>query len=528
MTVRILTGDCREVLATMPEESVHMVCTSPPYWGLRDYKVPPSVWGGDADCAHQFGELGPAHHPGQVPDGKAVHDENAIGQRAGSSRFCSLCTAWYGALGLEPTPELHVEHIVEIFREVRRVLRKDGTLWLNYGDCYAGSPNGRSAAAVKALGNDDRTFRDKPFGTAVGGLKPKDLVMMPARVALALQADGWWLRSQMPWVKRNGMPESVTDRPATAVEYLFLLAKSRRYFYDAQAVWRPYQESSIARVSQNDGNPKWNGNRQRGSTQNPQTLDITKMVRGGPRKKGKRGPSGWASSPHYAGQDPRYRKRAEPPRHSQYDTGHQGLDDAPRDEGRTWRNCDLFYDSLEAPFGLISGADGEPLALDVCPHPYPDAHFATFPPALVVPCIKAGTSEEGCCSKCGAPWVREIEEIDRGGKRIRDELEMGATRNAMGGQKEWDQYEAAKTTGWSPSCECVYEDGFPLEPVPAVALDPFGGSGTVGLVADRLSRDAILIELNPEYADMARARITEDAPLFADLSSEAPAKAEVG
>ena len=160
MTVRILIGDVRAMLATLPDESVHCVVTSPPYWGLRDYGIA-------------------------------------------------------GQLGLEPTLGEHLEAMVAVFRDVRRVLRKDGTCWVNYGDCYATSPNGRSAAATKATGNDDRTFRDKPFSTigpvydqhystprghfAGGYLKPKDLCMIPNRLAIALQDDGWWVRSEIIW-----------------------------------------------------------------------------------------------------------------------------------------------------------------------------------------------------------------------------------------------------------------------------------------------------------------------------------------
>jgi len=200
--ITVLTGDCRDVLRTLPDESVHCVVTSPPYWGLRDYGVA-------------------------------------------------------GQLGLEPSLAEHVETMRGVFAEVRRVLRKDGTLWLNYGDSYATAPNGRSAADTKALGNDDRTFRDKPFSTVgpisrvgqsgnksnrgsdhgfrrangydPGYLKPKDLCGAPWRVAFALQADGWWLRSDIIWSKPNPMPESITDRPTKAHEYLFLLARSERY-----------------------------------------------------------------------------------------------------------------------------------------------------------------------------------------------------------------------------------------------------------------------------------------------------------
>ncbi len=323
-----------EHLRQMPDESVHCVVTSPPYWGLRDYGV--------------------------------------IGQ-----------------LGLEPTLGEHLEVMVSVFNEVRRVLRSDGTCWINYGDCYATSPNGRSAADTKAAGNDDRTFRDKPFSTigpifpptsddpfrrdtgrrgggqnSSPGLKPKDLCMVPNRLAIALQDDGWWIRSEIIWHKNNPMPESITDRPATSHEKMWLLSKSAKYFYDAEAVRLPAAPSSIKR---------WQGDieNQTGSTR----------AHGGKR------------------------------------TGNM------KAVGRNLRNV-----------------------WTIATKPYSEAHFATFPPALIEPCIKAGCPEGG------------------------------------------------------------------------IVLDPFGGAGTTGLVADRLKRDAILIELNPEYCELARKRISEDAGMFGDVA----------
>ena len=375
MSVRVLTGDCREVLATLPDESVHMVCTSPPYWGLRDYKVEPSVWGGDAACGHDWNETttpatprpGSASKKQQTNKGSWSIDERV-------HAFCR-CGAWRGVLGLEPTPELYVQHIVEIFRHVRRVLRKDGTLWLNYGDCYAAQA-GTGAQGSRGC-RFGRTHTQENLKTRVNGsgLKPKDLVMMPSRIALALQADGWWLRSEIVWAKPNPMPESITDRPTSSHEKMFLLARSARYFYDAEAVRTPQLPASLNRLKSG-----WDGNKKR---------------------------------------------------------------DWP---GTAQNNFDRYMGKSQEEIDALSGANLRNV-WHIATHPYPDAHFATFPTKLVEPCIKAGCPEGG------------------------------------------------------------------------TVLDPFGGSGTVGLVADRLGRDAILIELNPEYADMARNRITEDSPLFAEVGT---------
>jgi DNA modification methylase len=189
-------------LRQIADESVHCVVTSPPYYGLRSYGTEPQVWGGDPNCQHAWGSEAVAKQGnynagfnerwGNSPGDKK--QESEVGTTYSQGAFCH-CGAWRGDLGLEPTPELFIQHLVGVFREIRRVLRKDGTLWLNLGDCYATAANGRSAADIKALGKDNRTFRDKPFSTVIGNFKGKDLMMMPSRLAIALQEDGWWLRS---------------------------------------------------------------------------------------------------------------------------------------------------------------------------------------------------------------------------------------------------------------------------------------------------------------------------------------------
>jgi DNA modification methylase len=461
MTVTVIEGDVRARLAELPDESVHCVVTSPPYWGLRDYGT--AAWiGGDPDCDHRS------------PTMRAGRDENrpmlagSAATNSGQLRLsaavgvCGVCGARRvdSQLGLEPTPQEHVAAMVGVFREVRRVLRKDGVCWVNYGDSYAGSTNGRSAADTKALGNDDRTFRDKPFGTATGGLKPKDLCGVPFRFALAMQDDGWWWRSCLPWVKRNGMPESIKDRPATAVEYVFMFTRSPRYWYDAAAVRRHLAPASVDRLAQDvesqasslraNGGRKTNGTmkavRGRG-TYGRHTLDVA--IPAAERRDHEHSPG--HMPPHRgletARQDWKMRQRGVPPRHAQHESSDQSdLDQVDRGE-RNFRNADLFFESLEGPRGLLTDADGAPLALDVPPQPFRDAHFATFPPNLIRPLILAGCPKDG------------------------------------------------------------------------TVLDPFFGAGTTGMVADRLQRHCIGIELNPAYASIARGRIEGDAPLLTDVQT---------
>lgn len=418
--VTLHIGDCLAMLAAMEPDSVDCVVTSPPYWGLRDYGVE-------------------------------------------------------GQIGLEPTLGEHLDVMVQVFEAIRRVLKPTGTLWLNYGDCYATAPNGRSAAETKAAGADDRTFRDKPFSTtgpiygakpgqpfdaangtsrrggggapSGGTLKPKDLCMVPNRLAIALQDAGWWVRSEIVWGKPNPMPDSSgVYRPSVSHEKIFLLTKSANgdvwrardtgeLSFDPDLaqrcplVTRPDQDAPrwvrlgdfydagavrIARATSEDG-------------KQPDGWDTGPGGHGthhrNGRQKGKRIDKQRGHSRRHAGFNDRWsdKQRGVTPRHDGH-VNHAGLDDTPRGEGRLLRNYE------PAP----------PQVWEIATKPFSDAHFATFPPELAERCILAG------CPKGG------------------------------------------------------------------LVLDPFGGAGTTALVALRHFRRAALIELNPDYAAMARARIERE------------------
>lgn len=231
MNYQILHGDCLEMLRTLPDESAHCCVTSPPYYGLRDYGT--ADWeGGDPGCDHAPGG---ASRVGRttLQGGKSAAGHQQEGYRGA----CGKCGAVRvdQQIGLEETPEQYVAALVAVFREVRRVLRADGTLWLNLGDSYAGSGRGNNPNGKQGT-NKGTQFDPDNSGFVPVGLKPKDLIGIPWRVAFALQADGWWLRQDIIWSKPNPMPESVTDRCTKAHEYVFLLSKSARYYYDAAAV----------------------------------------------------------------------------------------------------------------------------------------------------------------------------------------------------------------------------------------------------------------------------------------------------
>ena len=271
--VTLLHGHVLDVLREIPAESVNCVVTSPPYWSLRKYDCEPVIWGGESDCEHDWTEK-PIAGEGYTGTARWQHSENGRGEEQpterrlrdpvsretrpeawstalGATATCSLCGAWRGQYGLEPTPELYVEHTMMWLREVRRVLRKDGALWLNIGDGYASGSSGHAGESQLDGGepSGSRSLgRIKPPGN---GLKAKDAVLMPFRVALAAQAEGFWVRSVIIWHKNNPMPESVKDRPTDAHEYIFLLTKSKTYWYDAEAVREPHADSTLERYAKN-------------------------------------------------------------------------------------------------------------------------------------------------------------------------------------------------------------------------------------------------------------------------------------
>lgn len=257
--------DCREALRELPSSSVHCVVTSPPYWGLRAYDSEPSVWGGDAACPHRWEDASVVRKGstnGREDLGSTLVSagaektlgpglENDHGEteqyRVDRSESCTLCGAWRGHLGLEPTPWMYVEHIIEVFREVWRVLRDDGTLWLNLGDSY-------TANRVKQV--SPTKWKNLPQGQSSRvpeGLRPKNLVMIPHRVAIALQEDGWNVRSNIVWSKGNPMPEAVKDRPTTSHEYIFLLTKNPHdYYYDHVAIMEPWADERMGAAGGNN------------------------------------------------------------------------------------------------------------------------------------------------------------------------------------------------------------------------------------------------------------------------------------
>ena len=240
----IVKADGRKI--PLGDESVQCVVTSPPYWGLRKYAGEQElVWGGREDCEHNW-EQKTDNAEGYTGRKRwqhgATREENPAGWSTAIREHgtCQFCGAWRGSYGLEPTVEMYVQHTVEILREIRRVLLEDGVVFWNIGDSYAASNRGSGGHSPKQDSNRGSWTPGNHRNEISDGLKPKDLCLIPFRVALAAQADGWWVRSDIIWAKPNPMPESVSDRPTDAYEHILMLTKRARYYWDGDAVAEPF------------------------------------------------------------------------------------------------------------------------------------------------------------------------------------------------------------------------------------------------------------------------------------------------
>ena len=377
MGTKILVGNNMEKLKEIEYESVDCIVSSPPYFGLRDYGT--GTWeGGDPNCPHKrltkISKDTATGHAGMYEQGHVVGD-------AIYKQTCPECGAKRidEQFGLEETLEEYIEKTVLLFEELRRVLKPQGTVWWNIGDSYANKSSAWGGRGKNSILNETGLEDKQRRNTVVpDGLKAKDLMMIPSRVAIALSENGWYLRSEIIWHKPNPMPESVKDRPTSAHEKIYLFAKNKKYYYDADAIRVPQKQDSIARA----GRDVWKNNK--------------------------------------------------------IDTGNYSI---PNVDSAKKLNQKVRDTVAEGKIPMANKRN----VWTVTTKPFRGAHFAVFPPDLIEPCIKEG------CPKGGT------------------------------------------------------------------VLDPFGGSGTTGLVANNLGRNAILIELNEEYVKIAKKRLGEDLGLFSEV-----------
>lgn len=386
MNYELLQGDCIKVMRTLPAGSVQMCCTSPPYLNLRSY----------------------------LPDD---HPDKAL------------------EIGTEQSVEEYVCKMVEVFREVRRLLHPSGVLFLNIGDSY----NGSGGAGGDYNEGGLKEGQPKYSGARLKGLKPKDLIGVPWEVAFALRADGWYLRQELIWHKLAPMPESVTDRCTKAHEQVFLLAKSREYFFDATAIMEP-----VAR--------EW-GENNIGPNNRKSTGILEGKVLG---------------------------RETDP---------HGGLAKTlPNPNGRNKRSV-----------------------WTLGPEPYEGSHYAVMPTKLVEPCILAGSSARGCCSKCYAPWERVVEE-ERTNYISRPDRQVATGGAINGGVGKNFPDTKRTTTGWQPTCTCN------ADVIPSTVLDPFCGSGTTLAVALKFGRRAIGIDLDERNMVLVHDRIARMQPMLFEVT----------
>lgn len=443
---KIYQGDALSVLQTFPDNSIDMCMTSPPYWGLRDYGVE-QIFGGDKDCEHEW--IDKAIRFNVIGGGINAKQKTNRGKLKESyiANTCQLCGAWKGQLGLESTPEMYIKHMTEIFHEIKRVLKKEGTLWIVIGDTYTNKsiPAGNDPTIGK------RNIGESKYSpTIVDGLPSKCLCMIPERLAWAMIQDGWILRNKNIWYKHNGMPSSVRDRFSNKYEIVYMFSQTKKYYFDLDAVREPH----VTQENRPDGivrNREWGYNSKENKLRERKWSDIP-----GQQKQSIEKHSGY------------YR------------------------DGK----CLVDFKAGKNPGDVF----------EINTQPYPEAHFAVYPVKLCEKPIKAGCPKE-VCVKCGKARERVIKrkvEFTSGSGRSGNPPK-GKHENEI--QSKSGSYDIRmgpvvtnKTIGWT-SCDC--NAGFK----PGIVIDPFSGAGTTCYTAIKLGCDFIGIEINGKYKLMSEERI---------------------
>ncbi len=560
----ILDGHVMDRLSELPDESIHMCVTSPPYFSLRDYKLQPQVWGGDPHCRHSWrtGRTGRSRRTERDFDPTMGHSRVGRNYKTSPGEFCR-CRAWRGCLGLEPTLDLYIEHIVESFREVWRVLRSDGSLWLNMGDCYEAGTRADRRPSRSLVGYAKHGYWTNPVISkrVTAGLKAKSLIGLPWLVAFALRENGWSLRSDIIWSKPSAMPGSQTDRPTTAHEYVFLFAKNvLPVFWTHRDGWstrkqpkpdfrwthaRSGEEVTVAPT-------EWRTSRipcptcvGTGEVQVDYETPLFGTMSGSDpcercAETDDHTVPEWSRVNLWAGDDYFYdgeavKEPSSPKSHARYGRGrsnnHKYADGGPgnqtlaktfahmrkpevnpkaiiqQDERGRSRQNENFSSAVKD----LVGSRSLRTVWTIPAQPLKAAHFAAFPEALVDICVRVGTSAYGACSICGAPYKRVLKPTEEYARLLGRDWSNPSADDSEGrghfqtGNGKRATQRPVKRDSPSVSADYITVGWQPTcehsdaGVVPCTVLDPFGGSGRTGKVALELGRKAVLIELSPEY-----------------------------
>ena len=504
----IILGHALNVLPQLPTESVSCVTCSPPYWGLRDYGIEPVIWDGVKGCEHDFNEYDSKllHENRQNLDGGTLgnpeYRENLHGFGNAKAGFCIKCGAWHGSLGLEPTFELYIKHLCDIFDEVKRVLRKDGTCWVNIGDSYNGSKVGNTNASTGAIGKPKysgdftKTFKKENQNS----IPTKSLCDIPYRFSIEMINRGWIKRNTIIWHKPNCMPASADDRFTVDFEYLFFFTKNNKTLFwtnEKSLECVSKQPPGIKGIEGKDwewginskGKPKkislWTGHdywfEQQFEEYAPDTLP--RMDRGVNFNKWTLGANG--QTPHNLSQ-PRLNKKR----------GYKTKQPEKEIQGPQHYGKDINY----GKYGR-----NKRCVWKIPTKSFKEAHFATFPETLIEPIIKAGCPEF-VCKKCGKARVKILEPTEE----YKEYLGKGNLEEHHAGQETKTKFKVKtnaeyKIKGYSDcGCNAGWESG--------INLDPFMGAGTTALVALKQRKRFIGIEIKQEYSDMAKRRIKKVQP----------------
>lgn len=461
---KIYQGHVLEVLKTFPDESLDCCITSPPYYSLRSYSTEPQIWGGKEDCQHiwvdeivrgcKSGKPGPNATVG------ARFAQDGV-RRILPTNTCILCNAWRGELGLEPSFELYLEHLWMIFDEIYRVLKKTGSCWVNMGDSYWGAKGscynpGGNSNSIEANKKEKSVYPlNRGNKSDNPGILPKSLLQIPSRFAIGMTARKWILRNVINWVKPSCMPSSAKDRFTVDFEYVYFFVKSQKYFFEQQ----------LEKATGYDGRKdiQYKGG--------AKDVSIGKHKRW-PRKK---------DNTEFGGNGTGLQN-------------HKG------------------YDQIENPY-----LRNKRTTWHISPKPFSEAHFAVYPEALVEPMILSGCPEFicDCCGKAREKVYESNLKFESGSGKAGNKPEGKNKDNPQSSSGDYDiRMGPVKQNNFIGYTDC----GCNADYHPGAVLDPFGGSGTTGIVAKKLNRNFVLIELQPKYIEIMQRRFSKEFGMFNPLN----------